>query len=153
MPVVKIYTDGSCLGNPGIGGWAAVLSYKHPKTGEEHVKEISGGTKATTNNRMELQAVIEALLVLKKECKVEILTDSQYVRDGLKWSERWRRNGWKTSSKRPVKNKDLWQQLIALSKQYSIRFNWLPAHAGIPGNERADRLALLEAKRIANNGT
>jgi ribonuclease HI len=150
MPVVKIYTDGSCRGNPGPGGWAAILCYKHPNTGVEHTKELFGGVKNTTNNRMELTAVIEGLLALNKECQVEILTDSQYVRDGLMWSERWKANGWKTASKRPVKNKDLWLQLIAACKQHSVRFNWLPAHAGIPMNERADTLAQRESGRVAN---
>lgn len=150
MPVVKIYTDGSCRGNPGPGGWAAVLLYKYK--GVEHRKEISGGVKTSTNNRMELQAVIEGLLVLKRECDVEILTDSQYVRDGLKWSLRWKRNGWKTASRRPVKNKDLWQQLLGLCKQHHVKFNWIPAHASIPENERADHLAAVESGRVANNG-
>lgn len=145
MSIVKIFTDGSCRGNPGPGGWAAILIYKSA------IKEISGGEKDTTNNRMELQAVIEGLKVLKKPCLVEVYTDSMYVRDGLKWRGKWKRNGWKTVSKRAVKNKDLWLELENLeSLQLKVTYNHLPGHSGIPQNERADQLAKNESGRMAN---
>lgn len=150
MPTVKIYTDGSCRGNPGPGGWAAILLYKG-KT-KEHRKEISGHEKHTTNNKMELTAVVEGLNALKRACIVEVFTDSKYIRDGIKWMERWKVNGWKTSSGRPVKNKSLWLQIIRAMKEHQIQFNWSPGHSGIPENERADRLAKRESGRYINEG-
>jgi ribonuclease HI len=134
--VVDIYTDGACRGNPGPGGWAAVLS----AGGRE--KEIFGAQPLTTNNRMELQAVIEALSALKRPLQVRLYTDSQYVRRGiLEWLPQWKARGWKTADRKPVKNQDLWQQLETAAAQHRIEWHWVPGHAGIPGNERCDALA------------
>ena len=134
--VVDIYTDGACRGNPGPGGWAAVLS----AGGRE--KEIFGAQPLTTNNRMELQAVIEALSSLKRPLQVRLYTDSQYVRRGiLEWLPQWKARGWKTADRKPVKNQDLWQQLEAAAAQHRIEWHWVPGHAGVPGNERCDALA------------
>ena len=133
---VEIYTDGACRGNPGPGGWAAVLS----SGGRE--KEISGAELQTTNNRMELQAVIEALQALKRPLAVRLYTDSQYVRRGiLEWLPQWKARGWKTADRKPVKNQDLWQQLETAAARHRIEWHWVPGHAGIPGNERCDVLA------------
>jgi ribonuclease HI len=134
--VVDIYTDGACRGNPGPGGWAAVLS-----TGARE-KEISGAQLQTTNNRMELQAVIEALQALKRPLQVRLYTDSQYVRRGiLEWLPQWKERGWKTADRKPVKNQDLWQLLETAAARHRIEWHWVPGHAGIPGNERCDVLA------------
>jgi ribonuclease HI len=134
--VVDIYTDGACRGNPGPGGWAAVLS----AGGRE--KEIFGAQPLTTNNRMELQAVIEALSALKRPLQVRLYTDSQYVRRGiLEWLPQWKARGWKTADRKPVKNQDLWQQLEVAAAQHRIEWHWVPGHAGVPGNERCDALA------------
>jgi ribonuclease HI len=134
--VVDIYTDGACRGNPGPGGWAAVLS----AGGRE--KEIFGAQPLTTNNRMELQAVIEALSALKRPLQVRLYTDSQYVRRGiLEWLPQWKARGWKTADRKPVKNQDLWQQLETAAAQHRIEWHWVPGHAGVPGNERCDALA------------
>ena len=134
--MVDIYTDGACRGNPGPGGWAAVLS-----TGERE-KEISGAQLQTTNNRMELQAVIEALQALKRPVQVRLYTDSQYVRRGiLEWLPQWKARGWKTADRKPVKNQDLWQLLEPAAARHRIEWHWVPGHAGIPGNERCDLLA------------
>jgi ribonuclease HI len=134
--VVDIYTDGACRGNPGPGGWAALLS----AGGRE--KEISGAQPQTTNNRMELQAVIEALQALKKPVDVRLYTDSQYVRRGiLEWLPQWKARGWKTADRKPVKNQDLWQQLETAAARHRIEWHWVPGHAGVPGNERCDVLA------------
>jgi ribonuclease HI len=134
--VVDIYTDGACRGNPGPGGWAAVLT----AAGRE--KELSGAQLQTTNNRMELQAVIEALQALKRPSKVRLYTDSQYVRRGiLEWLPQWKARGWKTADKKPVKNQDLWQSLESAAARHRIEWHWVPGHAGIPGNERCDALA------------
>lgn len=133
---VDIYTDGACRGNPGPGGWAAVLS----AGGRE--KEISGAQLQTTNNRMELQAVIAALQALKRSVDVRLYTDSQYVRRGItEWLPQWKGRGWKTADRKPVKNQDLWQQLDAAAAGHRIEWHWVPAHTGIPGNERCDALA------------
>ena len=133
---VEIATDGACKGNPGPGGWGVVLRMG----GTE--KELSGGEKLTTNNRMELTAAIEGLNALKRPCRVTLSTDSRYVMDGLtKWIHGWRRNGWKTADKKPVKNADLWQALIEASAPHRIEWVWVKGHAGHPDNERADRLA------------
>jgi ribonuclease HI len=134
--VVDIYTDGACRGNPGPGGWAAVLS----SGGRE--KEISGAQIQTTNNRMELQAVIEALQALKRPVDVRLYTDSQYVRRGiLEWLPQWKARGWKTADKKPVKNQDLWELLEAAAARHRIEWHWIRGHTGIPGNERCDALA------------
>jgi ribonuclease HI len=133
---VEIATDGACKGNPGPGGWGAVI-----RAGG-HEKELSGGEPLTTNNRMELTAVIEALNALKRPCAVTLSTDSRYVMDGLtKWIHGWRRNGWQTAAKKPVKNVELWQALVAATERHRITWEWVKGHAGHPDNERADRLA------------
>lgn len=135
LPQVIIHTDGGCLGNPGVGGWGAVLE----SCGQR--KEISGGEPATTNNRMELRAAIEALSSLKKPCAVEMHTDSQYVRNGItKWLFGWKKNGWKTASKEPVKNSDLWRALDVAAAQHQVKWHWVKGHAGHDDNERCDRL-------------
>ena len=138
MKDVVIYTDGACKGNPGPGGWGVVL-----RSGR-HQKEMHGGEAETTNNRMELTAVIEALAALKRPCQVDLYLDSQYVRQGItSWIHGWKAKGWKTASKEPVKNVDLWQRLDALAHggAHQIRWHWVKGHAGHPGNERADALA------------
>jgi len=135
-PRVEIWTDGACRGNPGPGGWGAVLRYG----GRE--KELFGGERDTTNNRMELTAVIEALAQLKRRCHVVLHTDSQYVQLGItEWLPNWIRRGWKTADRKPVKNADLWQRLAALAAEHVIDWRWVRGHAGDAGNERADRLA------------
>jgi len=136
MADVVIYTDGACKGNPGPGGWGAWL-----KSGE-HEKELWGGELLTTNNRMELTAVIEALASLKKRCSVAVYTDSEYVRNGIMtWIHGWKARGWKTADKKPVKNIELWQRLDALAASHDVKWHWVKGHAGDPGNERADMLA------------
>ena len=135
---VKIYTDGACRGNPGHGGWGAILDY------QGHIKEISGYSAQTTNNIMELTAVIKALEALKTSCIVVIMTDSKYVKNGItNWIHNWKNNGWKTANKKPVKNKDLWIALDEVSKNHSIDWQWIKGHSGHPQNERADELANL----------
>jgi len=134
--VVEIYTDGACSGNPGPGGWGAVLTYR----GRE--KEICGGEPATTNNRMELMAAIQALETLTRPTTVHLYTDSVYVRSGItSWLASWKRNGWLTSAKQPVKNADLWQRLEAAAAPHEVQWRWVKGHNGDPGNERADALA------------
>jgi len=134
--VVEIYTDGACSGNPGPGGWGAVLTYR----GRE--KEICGGEPATTNNRMELMAAIQALETLTRPTTVHLYTDSVYVRSGItSWLAGWKRNGWLTSAKQPVKNADLWQRLEAAAAPHEVQWRWVKGHNGDPGNERADALA------------
>ncbi len=136
MDKVDIYTDGACKGNPGLGGWGALL------VAGEAEKEIFGGTRDTTNNRMELQAVIEALTALKRPCTVVLHTDSQYVQKGIsEWIHGWKARGWKTSTKEPVKNEDLWKALDAAQAMHTIEWRWVRGHNGHPGNERADMLA------------
>jgi ribonuclease HI len=133
---ITIYTDGACKGNPGPGGWGAWMQYG------EHQKELWGGEKLTTNNRMELTAVIQALLALKRRCKVVIYTDSEYVRNGItSWIHGWKKRGWKTADNKPVKNAELWQELEAQSLKHDVDWRWVKGHAGDPGNERADMLA------------
>ena len=133
---VVIYTDGACKGNPGPGGWGAWLQYG------EVEKELCGGERATTNNRMELTAVIRALQVLKRGCEVQLHTDSKYVQQGITaWIHGWKKNGWRTSGKKPVKNDDLWKELDGLAQQHDIDWRWVKGHAGHVGNERADQLA------------
>ncbi len=136
MKNIHIYSDGACKGNPGPGGWGAVIQYG------KHEKEISGGDVNTTNNRMEMQAAINALNMLIEPCKVTLFTDSKYVIDGItKWVEGWKRNGWVNASKKPVRNSDLWHELIAAAKDHDIEWTWVKGHDGNPGNERADTLA------------
>jgi ribonuclease HI len=136
MEKVEIYTDGACKGNPGPGGWGALM------IAGEHRKEIFGGERNTTNNRMELKAVIEALTALKRPCEVVIHTDSQYVQKGIsEWIHNWKLRGWKTAAKEPVKNADLWQALDAAQAQHKVEWRWVKGHAGHDGNERADQLA------------
>ena len=134
--VVEIFTDGACSGNPGPGGWGAVLRYGTVE------KELSGGEAATTNNRMEMMAAIMALEALKRPSKVALYTDSNYLRDGImKWIHGWKRNGWKTAGKQPVKNVDLWQRLEQAIARHDVTWHWVRGHAGHPENERADALA------------
>jgi len=136
MSVVVIHTDGACSGNPGPGGWGAVLQYNG------RVRELKGGEALTTNNRMELTAAIEALNALKRPCEVELHTDSNYLKDGLtKWIHGWKRNGWRTADKKPVKNVELWQALDEAVQRHRIDWHWVKGHAGDPMNERADELA------------
>lgn len=135
---VSIYTDGACSGNPGPGGWGAILRYG------DHEKELNGGEGETTNNRMEMTAVIEALKALKKPCKVDLYTDSTYVKDGVtKWMDGWKAKGWKTAAKKPVKNQDLWLAMDAELARHSVTWHWIKGHAGHPENERADELARM----------
>ena len=135
-PLVVIYTDGACRGNPGPGGWGAILTF-----GDKE-KEICGGELATTNNRMELMAAIQALEALKRPCRVELHTDSQYLRNGItEWVANWKRKGWKTADKKPVKNVDLWQRLEAAAGRHAVQWLWVRGHDGHPENERADALA------------
>ncbi len=133
---VVIYTDGACSGNPGPGGWGAVLIYRG------HRKELSGGEKETTNNRMELMAVIRAVESLKRSCEVIIHTDSTYVMKGMsEWIKNWKARGWKTADKKPVKNRELWQELEAALEPHKVKWKWVKGHSGVPENERADELA------------
>ncbi len=136
LPLVEIATDGACKGNPGPGGWGALLRFGATE------KEMSGGENPSTNNRMELMAAIRALQALKKPCRVKLSTDSRYVMDGLtKWIHGWLKNGWKTADKKPVKNADLWQELLDAAAPHRIQWLWVKGHAGHPDNERADKLA------------
>ena len=136
MPNVEAFTDGACRGNPGPGGWGVVL-----RAGS-NVKELFGGDPATTNNRMELRAAIEALTALKQPCKVDLFTDSTYVRSGImEWLPAWRARGWRTADKKPVKNQDLWEALSAQAARHDVTWHWVKGHSGHPENERADELA------------
>ncbi|MCV2402206.1 ribonuclease HI [Marinomonas sp. C2222] len=136
MKEVIIYTDGACKGNPGIGGWGAWLTFG------EHEKRLCGGEQDTTNNRMELMGAIEGLKALKEKCVVTLYTDSSYVQKGItEWLAGWKRKGWKTASKQPVKNKDLWQMLDEECQRHEVTWKWVKGHAGIEGNEIADELA------------
>ena len=140
---VTIYTDGACSGNPGPGGWGAVL-----RAADGRERELSGGEKPSTNNRMELMAAIEALNALKRPCRVNLTTDSNYVRDGItRWIHGWRRNGWKTADRKPVKNAELWQALLEAVEPHRVEWHWVKGHAGHPENERADALACAEAEK------
>jgi ribonuclease HI len=133
---VVIYTDGACKGNPGLGGWGALLRWNG------HEKELFGGERQTTNNRMELTAVIEALAALKQRCQVAVYTDSSYVKNGITvWIHNWKQRGWRTADKKPVKNVELWQRLETLAALHEVRWHWVRGHDGDPGNERADELA------------
>ncbi|MDD2708078.1 MAG: ribonuclease HI [Verrucomicrobiae bacterium] len=143
MKNVIIYSDGACEGNPGPGGWAAVLVYG------KHAREISGGEPATTNNRMELQGALRALDVLKEPCDVEFCTDSEYLRQGItQWVKSWKIRGWRTSAKTPVKNADLWQALDQAAARHRITWHWVKAHAGHAKNERCDALAKAEITKL-----
>ena len=136
LPFVEIATDGACKGNPGPGGWGALLRFGNRE------KELSGSENPSTNNRMEMMAAISALKALNQPCRVRLSTDSRYVMDGLtKWIHGWRKNGWKTADKKPVKNAELWQQLLAATEPHRIEWIWVKGHAGHPDNERADKLA------------
>ena len=136
MQEVTLYTDGACKGNPGTGGWGALLQ------SGKHSKELFGGEANTTNNRMELTAVIQGLAALKRPCIVNIYTDSQYVKNGMQqWIHNWKARGWKTAAKQPVKNIELWQALDAAVSKHQIQWHWVKGHAGDPGNEKADELA------------
>lgn len=136
MSNVTIYTDGACRGNPGPGGWGAVL------LSGSHRKELKGADSATTNNRMELTAAIEALAALKRRCQVKLYTDSQYVRQGItEWIHQWKKRDWRTADRKPVKNVDLWQALDAQIARHNIEWHWVRGHSGVPENERADQLA------------
>ncbi len=133
---VYIYTDGACKGNPGPGGWGALMKY------QDTVKEFCGGETETTNNRMEMKAAIEALSQLTRPCEVVLTTDSQYLRKGItEWIDNWKKRGWKTSARKPVKNADLWKQLDELAQKHQITWNWVKGHSGHAENERADELA------------
>jgi ribonuclease HI len=145
---VEIYTDGACSGNPGPGGWGAYLRYGR------HERELYGGeTTVTTNNRMELMAPIRALESLKRPSVVRIYTDSTYVRNGItQWVARWKKNGWQTQAKQPVKNADLWQRLESAGERHQVEWLWVKGHAGLPENEKADQLAVRGAKEAAESG-
>lgn len=143
MKKVTIHSDGGCHGNPGPGGWAAILAYGR------HQKEISGGVPATTNNRMELQAAIEALSTLKEPCEIDFHTDSEYVRNGITaWISGWKRNGWRTAAKKPVKNADLWRLLDEAAARHQMRWHWVKGHAGHTENERCDTLVQEVIARV-----
>ncbi|MBV1840137.1 ribonuclease HI [Photobacterium ganghwense] len=145
---VEIFTDGSCLGNPGPGGYGTVLRYK------QHEKELSEGFFMTTNNRMELLAAIVGLASLKEPCKVDLTTDSQYVRQGItQWIHNWKKRGWKTADKKPVKNADLWQRLDTETQRHHVNWHWVKGHAGHPENERCDELARAAANAPTQDDT
>jgi ribonuclease HI len=145
---IEIFTDGACKGNPGPGGWGVIL-----RSGA-HVKELHGGEWSTTNNRMELTAVIKGLGALTRRCKVKLWTDSQYVQKGISvWIIDWKRRGWRTADKKPVKNVDLWQQLDTLAAQHDVEWLWVKGHAGHPENERADQLANLGVEEALRRST
>jgi ribonuclease HI len=147
LPLVTMATDGACKGNPGPGGWGVVI-----RSGTSE-KELSGGEANTTNNRMEMTAAIRGLEALKRPCQITLMTDSRYVMDGLtKWLPGWLRNGWRTASRAPVKNADLWQELLAASKPHRIKWEWVKGHAGHPENERADKLASDAAVAAGRRG-
>ena len=142
---VFLYTDGACSGNPGPGGWACLLKYKDTR------KEISGGAPETTNNQMELTAVIQGLSLLKKPCEVALFTDSKYVLEGAtKWLDGWIQRGWKKADKKPVLNRDLWEKLIPLLEKHTLTWHWVKGHAGHPENERVDTMACAERDNFAN---
>ncbi|MFM9889566.1 MAG: ribonuclease HI [Rickettsiales bacterium] len=141
---ITLYTDGACRGNPGPGGWAALLFY------DKHVREISGGEAATTNNRMELMATIRGLKMLKEPCAVAIYTDSKYVLDGFtQWLPGWEKRGWKTADKKPVKNVDLWQALVLAAEPHQLKWHWVKGHSGDTHNDRVDALAVAESRKFA----
>jgi len=144
LKTVTLYTDGACSGNPGPGGWGVILEYMG------HEKELSGGEESTTNNRMELTAVIRGLSCLKERCVVELYSDSKYVIDGLEkgWAEGWKKRGWVKSDKKPALNPDLWDQLLNLTQQHVLHYHWVKGHADNPKNNRCDEMAVAQWKRI-----
>ncbi len=144
MKEVTIYTDGACSGNPGAGGWGTILKYK------ETEKELSGGEAHTTNNRMELTAVIEGLKALKEPCKVTVVTDSQYVSNGISlgWAKSWQANGWRKKDRKPALNPELWEELLSLTEKHQVTIEWIKGHAGHPENERCDALAVAESQKF-----
>lgn len=145
--IVEIYTDGACSGNPGVGGWGAILRWNG------HERELYGGKAHTTNNQMELMAAIYALKALKEPCSVDLYTDSVYVRNGIStWLEGWKKNNWRTTSKSPVKNMELWQALEDICSRHTVRWHWVKGHAGHPDNERADELARKAITEYRENG-
>ncbi len=143
LTYVEIFTDGACSGNPGPGGWGTILICG------KHEKELSGGERETTNNRMELTAVIEGLKALNRPCKVKIITDSQYVVNGITkgWAEKWRSNNWIKSDKKPAQNKDLWEELLNQLERHDYEFSWIKGHAGHPENERCDAMAVKQSQK------
>ena len=146
-PEVEIWTDGACSGNPGPGGWAALLRYG------DHERTLSGAEPRTTNNRMELLAAIRALEALRRPCRVRLVTDSEYLKKGItEWLPRWKARGWRTSERKPVKNADLWRRLDELATRHHVEWEWVRGHAGHPENERVDRLARAALKRLAARG-
>lgn len=146
LTYVEIFTDGACSGNPGPGGWGTIL-----RCGK-YEKELSGGEKETTNNRMELTAVIEGLKALNRPCKVKIITDSQYVVNGITkgWAEKWRSNNWIKSDKKPAQNKELWEELLNQLKRHDYEFSWIKGHAGHPENERCDAMAVKQSQKFSS---
>ena len=148
MKHIEIYTDGACSGNPGPGGWGAILRFRTP-AGKVFEKEISGGEASTTNNRMELTGLLEALRQLKEPCDIDLYSDSQYVINGLEkgWAKGWRARGWRKADKSPALNPDLWAPLLAESEKHTIHYHWLKGHAGHPENERCDRLAVAQSRK------
>ncbi|MBQ2285313.1 MAG: ribonuclease HI [Clostridia bacterium] len=144
MKEVNVYTDGACSGNPGAGGWGTILEYKGIK------RELSGGMAETTNNRMELTAVIEGLKALKESCKVTVITDSQYVANGINlgWAESWKANGWRKKDRKPALNPELWDALLSEIARHEVTIEWIKGHAGHPENERCDELAVMESKKF-----
>ena len=145
MKQIELFTDGACSGNPGPGGWGAILRYG----GRE--KELSGGAPQTTNNRMELTAVIEGLAALRESCAVTVVSDSRYVVDGIEkgWAKSWKRNGWRKSDKKPALNADLWDKLLTLLEFHQVSFRWVHGHQGHPENERCDQMAVMERQKYA----
>lgn len=144
MKMIELFTDGACSGNPGPGGWGAILRYNG------HEKELCGGEAETTNNRMELTAVIEGLSALREPCRVRLVTDSRYVADGISkgWARSWQRNGWKKADKKPALNSDLWERALALLERHTVEIEWVRGHAGHPENERCDALAVAYYKSL-----
>lgn len=148
MKEIELFTDGACSGNPGPGGWGAILRY------QGHERELSGGEAHTTNNRMELTAVIEGLSALKEPCAVRLCSDSRYVVDAIEkgWAKNWRRNGWRKADKSPALNADLWERLLTLLERHQVTLYWVHGHQGHPENERCDRLAVAQSQKYGNRG-
>ena len=149
MKEIELFTDGACSGNPGPGGWGAILRWKG------HEKAVSGGNSHTTNNRMELSAVIEGLKLLKEPCKVTLISDSKYVCDAISkgWARNWQKNGWRKSDKSPALNVDLWEELLQLLEIHTVSVRWVKGHAGHPENERCDQLAVAAAEKMKNSSS